>query len=113
MKVKTILIITFFAFIYGQPADCSDGRYINETFDVNTNYEIQYGANVNQTLLGQNYDQALYMDVYSPVGDEFESRPLIFFMFGGSFIGGSKSSPDIVALCNKYAQRGYVAVAID
>ena len=34
-------------------------------------------------------------------------------MFGGSFIGGSKLSPDIVALCTKYAQRGYVAVAID
>jgi len=113
MKVKTILIITFFTFIYGQPEDCSDGRYINEIFEVNINYEIEYGANVNQTLLGQNFDQTLYMDVYSPTGDEFESRPLIFFMFGGSFIGGSKSSPDIVALCNKYAQRGYVAVAID
>ena len=41
------------------------------------------------------------------------TRPIIFFMFGGSFISGTRVSPDIVALCTKYAQRGYVAVAID
>jgi len=113
MKVKIILIITFFGFIYGQPEDCSDGRYLNENFDVSISYGIEYGENINQNLLGQDFTETLYMDVYSPSNDDFNSRPLIFFMFGGSFIGGSKSSPDIVALCNKYAQRGYVAVAID
>ena len=113
MKVKTILIITFFAFIYGQPEDCSDGRYINEIFDVSIDYGIEYGENTNQTLFGQTITETLYMDIYSPSDDNFNSRPLIFFMFGGSFIGGSKLSPDIVALCNQYAKRGYVAVAID
>tara|TARA_Y100001960_G_scaffold235144_1_gene247540 strand:+ start:222 stop:1367 length:1146 start_codon:yes stop_codon:yes gene_type:complete len=113
MKVKTILIITIFAFIYGQPEDCTNGRYLNENFDVSVNYGIEYGENVNQNLLGQDFTETLYMDIYSPSNDNFNNRPLIFFMFGGSFIGGSKSSPDIVALCNKYAQRGYVAVAID
>ena len=113
MKVKTILIITFFAFIYGQPEDCSDGRYINEIFDVSIDYGIEYGENTNQALFGQDITETLYMDIYSPSDDDFNSRPLIFFMFGGSFIGGSRLSPDIVALCTKYAQRGYVAVAID
>ena len=102
MKVKTILIITFFAFIYGQPQDCSDGRYINEIFDVSIDYGIEYGENTNQALFGQDITETLYMDIYSPSDDDFNSRPLIFFMFGGSFIGGSRLSPDIVALCNKY-----------
>ena len=53
------------------------------------------------------------MDIYSPENDNFEDRPLIFFMFGGSFIGGSKDSWDIVTLCENYAKMGYVAVAID
>ena len=50
MKVKTILIITFFAFIYGQPEDCSNGRYINEIFNVG----VQKSVNINEIarLLG-------------------------------------------------------------
>ena len=32
------------------------------------------------------------MDIYQPINDNFEFRPLIFFMFGGSFVGGSKSN---------------------
>ena len=93
--------------------DCSGDRYLEEIFNVDIQYEIEYGENINQTLLGSDYSQTLYMDIYSPMDDELENRPLIFFMFGGSFIGGSKSSGDIVALCTQYAQRGYVAVAID
>ena len=43
MKVKTILIITFFAFIYGQPEDCSDGRYINETIQLISDFNCEPG----------------------------------------------------------------------
>ena len=46
-------------------------------------------------------------------GDDLEDRPVIIMMFGGSFIGGSRTSPDIVELCTRYAKMGYVAVAID
>jgi len=110
--MKKILLIIAFSFIYSQD-DCQGTRYLNEIFDVDVQYEIQYGQNTNETILGSPYTQNLYMDIYTPSNDDFDNRPLIFFMFGGSFVGGSKSSPDIVALCTKYAQRGYVAVAID
>ncbi|MBI65616.1 MAG: hypothetical protein CMG64_04935 [Candidatus Marinimicrobia bacterium] len=94
--------------------DCEGGRYIQDIFDVEVQYGIEYGENVNEEFLfGTEYDQTLYMDVYEPVGDTLDERPLIFFMFGGSFIGGSRDSGNMVALCNSYASKGYVAVAID
>ena len=113
MNRLTIILILFSISLFSQPADCVDGRYNNEIFDIQVDYEIEYGENINQTLLGADYTQTLYMDVYSPINDDLEDRPLIFFMFGGSFVGGSKSSPDIVSLCTNYAKMGYVAVAID
>ena len=48
VKLSPILIITIFAFIYGQPEDCTNGRYLNENFDVSVNYGIEYGENVNR-----------------------------------------------------------------
>ena len=107
-----LILAICMSFIFSQD-DCSGGRYLEEIFNVDIQYEIEYGENINHTMLGSEYTQTLYMDIYSPADDELEDRPLIFFMFGGSFIGGSKSSGDIVALCTQYAQRGYVAIAID
>ena len=106
------ILIFFLSLMFSQD-ECTDNRYLEEIFDIDVQYEIEYGENINQNVLGSNFTQTLYMDVYSPLNDDFEDRPLIFFMFGGSFIGGSKSSGDIIALCTQYAQRGYVAVAID
>jgi len=113
MHRKTFLLIVFFSFLVSQPEDCSNGRYVDEIFDITINSNIYYGENENESILGGAYNQELYLDVYSPANDDLENRPIIFFMFGGSFIGGTRVSPDIVALCTKYAQRGYVAVAID
>ncbi|MBI65830.1 MAG: hypothetical protein CMG64_06025 [Candidatus Marinimicrobia bacterium] len=110
--MKRILIILALGILSAQ-SDCIDGRYIDQNFNVNVEYQVEYGQNTNQTILGSEYNQVLYMDVYTPNGDIYNERPLIFFLFGGSFIGGSKSSPDIVTLCTNYAKMGYVAVAID
>ena len=110
MQIIIILILT--ALVFPQD-DCQNGRYIDEIFDINIDYQVQYGENINESLLGSPVNENLYMDIYSPVNDEYNERPIIFFMFGGSFVGGSKSSSDIVSLCTNYAQRGYVAVAID
>ena len=81
-------------------------------FDVEVEYEVQYGQNINQTILGSEITENLFMNIYKPIND-LSDRPLILFMFGGSYVSGSKESPDIVAMCMKYASRGYVAVAID
>ena len=110
--MKNALLLIFITFIFCQN-ECQNGRYIDELYDVDIQYQVQYGQNVNQTILGSQVTENLYMNIYYPSNDDFDNRPLIFFLFGGSFVSGSKSSSDIVALCTKYASRGYVAVAID
>tara|TARA_Y100000996_G_scaffold237838_1_gene186887 strand:+ start:372 stop:1508 length:1137 start_codon:yes stop_codon:yes gene_type:complete len=107
-----ILFIFFISIIVSQE-DCQDGRYIDDIFDVSVQYGVQYGQNISENILGSEFNQTLYMDIYEPVGDSFEDRPIIFFMFGGSFVTGSRDSGNMVALCNSYASKGYVAVAID
>lgn len=93
--------------------DCQENRYIEDIFSVTMINEVEYGENTNETFIGTEYTQTLYMDIYMPEGDSFGERPLIIFMFGGAFIGGSKESGDIVDLCSNYAKKGYVAAAID
>tara|TARA_Y100000996_G_scaffold10249_1_gene8405 strand:- start:1653 stop:2792 length:1140 start_codon:yes stop_codon:yes gene_type:complete len=106
-------LIIFSTLLVAQ-SDCVDGRYLDSVFDVDVSYGIEYGQNINEEFLfGNEYTQTLYMDVYEPVGDSHDSRPIIFFMFGGSFVGGSRDSGYMVELCNSYASKGYVAVSID
>jgi len=94
-------------------SDCIDNRYIDDIFNVIMTNEVEYGENTNESFIGSEYTQTLYMDIYEPEGDVLDNRPLIIFMFGGAFVGGSKESEDIVDLCTNYAKKGYVAAAID
>ena len=91
-----------------QTADGCDGfRYFYDVFDEVEKTTVQYGANVN--VLGQN--QPLYMDVYTPAGDQADHRPVIIWAFGGGFILGSRE--DVADACIGFARKGYVAAAID
>ena len=78
-------------FVFSQ-TDCVDGRYVESLFDVEVTYGVQYGGNTSETILGSEFWQDLYMDIYEPAGDELLNRPLIIFMFGGAFVTGAKSS---------------------
>ena len=44
-----LILAMFISFMFSQD-DCSGGRYIEEIFDIDTQYEIEYGENINQTL---------------------------------------------------------------
>lgn len=54
----------------------------------------------------------LLLDLYAPDND-VENRPVIMFIHGGSFKGGSRKKKDIVAMANYFASRGWVFVSID
>ena len=111
--IRIILSILLIATLYSQ-SECDGIRYTDEIFSqVNVTSNILYGGNYNPNIWGQNEWQDLYMDIYQPVGDDVENRPLVFFLFGGSFVAGSKTNGDIVELCTRYAKMGYVASAID
>ena len=100
------------SFLYPQ-SECDGERYTDAIFSqVNVTSNVLYGGNYNPNIWGQNEWQDLYMNIYEPNGDDVEDRPLVFFLFGGSFVAGSKTNGDIVELCTRYAKMGYVAAAI-
>jgi hypothetical protein len=90
-------------------AQCSNGRYYNKIFSVQTTSGIVFG---NAMKFDSTY-QDLKVDIYEPKSDNFAHRPLIVLAFGGSFTAGSRVSPDIVNFCNEFAKRGYVTASID
>ena len=111
--MKIIIYILFANFLFPQ-SECDGERYADEIFSqVNVTSGVLYGGNYNPNIWGQNLWQDLYLDIYEPAGDDVEDRPLVFFLFGGSFVAGSKTNADIVELCTRYAKMGYVASAID
>ena len=111
--MNIFIYILFANFIFPQ-SECDGERYTDEIFSqVNVTSNVLYGGNYNPNIWGQNEWQDLYLDIYEPIGDDVENRPLVFFLFGGSFVAGSKTNADIVELCTRYAKMGYVASAID
>lgn len=89
---------------------CATGRYAADTFTAyTTTSNITFGAN----LTASNANYTLTMDVYQPTGDVETNRPLIIWAHGGSFIGGSKTDGDVVALSQRFAKKGYVCASIN
>ncbi|MCC5917673.1 MAG: alpha/beta hydrolase [Cryomorphaceae bacterium] len=86
----------------GTPNDTSDPRYQKAVFDDVDVQTVSYTA-----------DGSLQMDIYTPVGDDYDRRAVVVFAHGGSFIGGHKSLPDMVRLCETFARHGYVAASIN
>lgn len=97
------------AFTTQAQQDCSNGRYFDEVFPtITTTSDIQYGANLD--LNGSNVN--LLLDLYEPTGDTETNRPVVIFIHGGSFVGGSKTGNDVVPLAQAFAKRGFVTASI-
>ena len=110
---RIIISVLLSTSLYSQ-SECDGVRYTDEIFSqVNVTSNVQYGGNYNDNIFGTPQWQDLYLNIFEPAGDDVEDQPLVFFLYGGSFISGSKTSPDIVTLCTRYAKMGYVAAAID
>ena len=65
--------------------------------------------------------QPLVADVYTPVGDSNDARPLMLVFHTGNFLpfpanngtGGTIKDSTVVEVCTRLAKRGYVAAAVD
>lgn len=114
MKKIYSLCVGLFAFLGGQaqnPASqyCDGTRYQTEVFSSYDKTTVTYGQNM--TYLGQN--QTLDMDIYQPAGDAATARPLVVFVHGGSFIGGTKTDADMVYFGEHFAKQGFVIASIN
>lgn len=88
---------------------CEDCRYLSDVFDSVKVTTVQYGEGLNY----QGNNQALFMDIYEPVGDTATNRPVLVFAFGGGFIQGDRFELHATKTCERFARAGYVAVSID
>ena len=112
MKKHYILAFTMLSFLFTSQAQtpCDQGRYSTELFsNVTTTNNVNFGSNTD--FVGGT--TTLNMNIYEPTGDTETARPLIIWAHGGSFIGGSKTDGDVVALSNAFAKRGFVCASID
>ena len=87
-------------------AQCTN-RYLDTVFTsidstMNVVYTDSAGGNTQELL-----------DVYQPVGDTACLRHVVIFVHGGAFFKGTKNDGDVEFLCQRFAQRGYVAASIN
>lgn len=84
-------------------------RYLTEVFD-----QVQMTGNVlyGEALSAEDTLANLALDIFEPVGDTEELRPLMVLVHGGSFVGGDRRDPLMMALCETFAKKGYVTVTM-
>ncbi len=103
--MKKIYLLLPSLFISGMIMAQCNGRYQTEIF---SNVDV---ATVNYSDVYTGLEHK--MDIYTPTGDTVNNRPVIFYLHGGSFYAGDKSSSDCVDFCNAFAKRGYVAISLN
>ena len=101
-KIATLFILILFSAITF--AQCN-GRYQTEIFSSVTVTEVNYSDVYN--------NNEHKMDIYTPDGDTEINRPVILYMHGGSFYGGSKTMTDCIDFCESMAKRGYVTASLN
>lgn len=110
MKKFTLFFSSLIAGSIWAQSPCATGRYATDVFaNYTTTSDIVYGQNTSWN----GASTTLKLDVYQPTGDTETNRPLIIWVHGGSFIGGTKTDGDMVAFSQKFTKKGYVCASID
>lgn len=86
-------------------------RFRDEVFpQVDVFRDVAYGSAFNPFT---NQTETLLLDLYQPTGDLWFQRPAVIVVHGGGFVAGNKAMPDVVAMAERFARSGYVAVSIN
>lgn len=83
------------------------------TYSVSVDEEIVYAEGLaHDNTSAFPFAIPLKLDAYYPNNDAVR-RPVFMFIHGGGFKGGTKTKPEIVAMAEYFASRGWVFVSID
>lgn len=82
------------------PQDPVSGRYSSEVFTEVQVDSVQFDSINN-----------LWMDIYTPEGDDWSERRLVMLAHGGAFVSGTRKNELMVELATLLAKHGYVAVS--
>lgn len=101
-------------------------RYLTEQFtQVSEMRNVVYDSNMSVNIIPPNTPPiikvGLLCDVYEPMGDSEDERPLIIILPTGSFlpaivnrqVTGNKDDSAVVEMCRRFARKGYVVVAMN
>jgi hypothetical protein len=129
MKKQVLRLSMFSGLLIAASSSFAQNRYVDDIFaDVTKVSNIEYDSNRSINILygavpGQLpvITASLKCDIYSPAGDTITARPVVIIAPTGSFLPsivnkqatGNKDDSAIVELCNRFAKKGYVAVAIN
>jgi para-nitrobenzyl esterase len=105
MKKLLLVFIAMAAVSVISAQNCTED-YTELQYDFTEEYDVFYGK---AQRFNGSWD-SLRMNIFKPVGDDNSQRPLLVLVHGGGFYGGNRSQFN--ALCQWYAQRGYVTATI-
>lgn len=95
--------VLFFIFLFISNLLLAQERYIDDLFEIEKPRTEIYSVKDGEQLK---------LDIYSPSKDTMQARPLIIFMHGGGFSGGTRTNEAEVKFAESAARKGYVAVQI-
>jgi dienelactone hydrolase len=99
-NMKHLLLFLFVAFTVAVDAQvCSESIY-DSVKQLTQRYE-------------QKADESLLMDIFSPEPDTLARKPVLVYVHGGGFAGGSRNEERHLQFCRRFARKGFVAVTID
>lgn len=78
-------------------------RYVDSIFGI---------REVTTQTYAEKEGEELFLDIYEPEGDDRANRPVLIFMHGGGFSGGSPKNQGEIDLAKAAASKGYVAIQI-
>lgn len=96
---KLLFILLLIISISGSAQD----RFTKDIFQLKNTETVTYAKKDGEVLK---------LDIYQPAQDTMQKRPVIIFMHGGGFAGGTRTNPNEVKFAKAAARKGYVAVQI-
>jgi len=123
MNKHVLIVVGLFSCLFSH---AQENRYVAEVFNtVTLTEDVMYGENLSilPIILQETTEPRLtelQMDVYEPSGDTLAQRPLVIVAHRGDFLPpiinqspyGNRKDSAVVALCERFAKRGFVAAAI-
>lgn len=97
-KLATYILLFFSLTVIAQT------RYIDPVFENTTVKTYNYALRNKDTLK---------LDVYEPVNDSLNKRPLAVLVHAGGFTSGERDNNSIVYMAENIAKKGYVVASID
>lgn len=105
--IIVLFVLIIFFVLFHSKKTISVTKYLDPIYTVKTSSNIKYGSAVGYDGKTEN----LLLDIYEPNDEGIENRPLIVFVHGGSFVGGSKEVYTENAV--NMAKKGYAVSSIN